>query len=66
MSFISSKTGSFPVAEDVPFEVDFPLVPLLAGREGTPSSSRRFFEAGSEDGGLRLQMWSEIWLNSSI
>lgn len=72
MSLISRRTGSFPLAGAepevaVPFCLAFPFVPFVAGRFGRSSSRRRFFEAGSEvDGGVRLQTWREIWLNSSM
>ena len=53
MSFTSRRTGSFPLAPPLPvfvalLAVAIPLMSFWAGRSGSPSSSRRFFVAGSE------------------
>jgi len=48
MSFISRRTRSFPVAA-APTVLLAPFAPFWAGRTEMPSSSRRFFEAGSGD-----------------
>jgi hypothetical protein len=61
MSFTSSSTGSLPLAAAPFADLEWPFVAF----EG-PSSSRRFLEAGSEDGAARLATWREIWLNSSM
>lgn len=60
ISLISSKTGSLPLAAPVPVAdgADFvrPFVPFEAGLLVSSSSSRRFFDAGSElEGGMRLE-----------
>jgi hypothetical protein len=58
MSFTSSRTSSLLLAS-CPFDRPFCPVPL-AGREGTCSSNRRFFDTGSEDSGIVLHTWSDI------
>jgi hypothetical protein len=58
MSFTSSRTSSLLFAAS-PSDMPFCVVPLV-GREGTCSSNRRFFVAGSEDSGTILQTWSDI------
>ena len=65
ISLISRSTGSsaFAGAE----LKAWPFVPFeAAGRTAIPSSSFRFFEAGSDDEGARLQMCCDIVLNSSM
>jgi len=71
MSLISRRTGSFPLAPadfvSEGFDAGCPFVPFEAGLLVRSSSSRRFFDAGSElERGTRLQTWSEIWLKSSM
>lgn len=66
ISFISSRMGSLAFAGTA-LEDPFPFVPFeVAGRTAIPSSSRRFFAAGSEDEGITLQTCWDIVLNSSI
>lgn len=66
ISLISRRMGSFPLAGAEPFEGVWPFVPV-AGRLGTPSSRRRFLEAGSElDSSNRPQMYVEMALKSSL
>ena len=69
ISFISRRTGSFPLAAElaVPFDFAFPFVLFVADRLGRSSSRRRFLDAGSELGSAaRVQTWREIWLKSSM
>ena len=48
ISLISRRTGSLPLAgAEFAFTAASLFVPFLAGLEGTPSSSRRFLDAGS-------------------
>lgn len=67
ISLISRSTGSALLAAGVTsFEIEFPFAPFEAGRDAILSSSRLFFVAGPDEGVLRLQMWRDIWLKSSI
>ncbi len=71
ISLSSSRTGSLPLATPVPVveEAAFvrPFVPFEAGLLVSSSSSRRFFDEGSELGaGTRLHTWREILLKSSM
>lgn len=51
ISLISRRTGSLLLAgAELPFILVTTFVPFEAGREGTPSSNRRFLDADSEVG----------------
>jgi len=59
MSLISRRMGSLPLAgaDPVPFDLVCSFAPFVTDRSGTPPSSRRFLEAGSElDNGARPQI----------